>query len=103
MPEVGSQRSQTANTSIRMMPSQNAGSDCPSTAKAMPRRSHGPARFTAASTPSGMLSSKVMPMAAVASLSELARRSFTSSVAGRPVRSDVPQSPCSAFQRKAPY
>ena len=85
------------------MPSQNAGSDWPSAAKPIPSRSHGPPRFTAERTPSGMLITSVTAMAAVASLIELTKRSLTSSTAGRRVRSDVPQSPRSASRRNAAY
>ena len=96
----GSQPSCTENTSISSMPSAKAGNEMPDTASVMPRRSGHLLRHTAEVMPITMPKITAHTMLAIVRFSVGQKRSPISSLTGRLLRSDEPNSPRTALVKK---
>jgi hypothetical protein len=102
-PDVGKIPQETAKSRIIMIASQKFGTDWPTSATAMAKRSIGPPRRMAASTPRGTASAMARSMAVTVSWKVAGRRAAISGSEGWPWRSEMPKSPWTARFRKRQY
>src|SRR5712691_8891698 len=102
-PPAGKMPKMTPNRRMSISPSQNGGSDWPSTAKIRAPMSRTPPRRTAEYTPMGTPIATLKNMATTPNSTVAGRRSQICSVTGLRVRTDVPKSPWTIFFTYRPY